>query len=86
MIPIRDTIPARRTAWAVRLLVLANVAAFVLEWRQGPGLDRFLYRFGVVPSQWALDSDWAAWPQFAWTLLTAQFLHGGLPHLGFNML
>ena len=75
MIPLRDTIPAQRTAWVVRLLVLANVAVFLVEYRQGPGLEAFLSRFGVVPASWKLD-----------TLLTSQFLHGGLTHLGFNML
>jgi len=88
MIPIRDTVPARRTAWVVRLLVAANVAAFIAELLQGPALDGFLYRFGVVPAHWTLDSagSLAAWPRFAWTLLTSQFLHGGVLHLGFNML
>ena len=84
MIPIRDTIPSRRTAWIVRLLIAANVAAFVLEWRQGQAAEALLYRFGVVPSAWTGD-PWA-WPAQLLTLLTSQFLHGGLLHLASNML
>ena len=87
MIPIRDTIPARRTAWVVRLLIAANIAVFVLEWRQGPSVEAFLYRFGVVPMAWTLNApDLWSWPAQLLTLLTSQFLHGGLLHLASNML
>ena len=88
MIPIRDTIPARRTAWVVRLFVLANIVLFVAELWQGPALAAFLDRFGIVPTSWVLTnvSDLLRWPQLILTLLTSQFLHGGFLHLGFNML
>ena len=88
MIPIRDTIVARRTAWVVRGLLILNVAAFVAELRQGPALQAFLHRFGVVPAQWLLaqPSDFLHWPALVTTLVTSQFLHGGLLHLASNML
>ncbi len=88
MIPIRDTIPARHTAWIVRGLVTLNVAAFLLELSRGSALETFLYRFGIVPAYWDLTSprDLLAWPRLALTFLTSQFLHGGLLHLGANML
>ena len=88
MIPIRDTIQAQRTAWMVRLLCGVNVGLFVLELLQGARLDAFLYRFGVVPAYWTLTSP-ADLLQGSWllaTLVTSQFLHGGVLHLGSNLL
>jgi membrane associated rhomboid family serine protease len=74
-------------AWVTRALLLLNLAAFVLEWRQGEALEAFLYRFGVIPSHWlggaGLPMDWL---QSLLTLFTSQFLHGGVFHLASNML
>ena len=88
MIPIRDTIPSRRVAWVVRGLLAGNLAAFVLELGQGRGLEPFLYRFGVVPSHWLVSSgsDFLDWPRLFLTLITSQFLHGGVMHLASNIL
>ena len=88
MIPIRDTIPSRRVAWVTRLLLIANIAAFAFELRQGTSLEAFIYRFGVVPSHWLISSgsDFLDWPRLFLNLLTFQFLHGGFLHLASNML
>ena len=88
MIPIRDTIPSRRTAWVTRALLVANIAAFAWELRQGSALQTMLYRFGVVPLHWHVSSvsDFLDWPQLFLALVTSQFLHGGFLHLGSNML
>ena len=88
MIPLRDTIPARSTAWVMRAILLLNIMAFLIELHQGPALEALIYRFGVVPSHWLLSSasDLLDWPRLFLTLLTSQFLHGGVLHLFFNML
>lgn len=88
MIPLRDTIPSRRVAWVMRVLVVANVAVFLLELRQGAALESFIYRFGVVPSHWMVNAaaDFLNWPHLCLALLTSQFLHGSLLHLGSNLL
>ena len=88
MIPIRDNIPSRRTAWVLRLLFLANIVVFALELRQGPAIEGFLYQYGVVPSHWLVSdaADLAQWPRLFVTLLSSQFLHGGFLHLGSNLL
>lgn len=88
MIPLRDTIPAQRVAWITRLLLVANLAAFFVELSQGPALSPFIYRFGVVPAHWFVStaSDFLDWPWLFLTLLTSQFLHGGVLHLASNML
>lgn len=41
--------------------------------------DRFICTFGVIPREILQGQD-------LWTLITAMFLHGGLLHLGSNML
>ena len=88
MIPLRDTIPSSRVAWVTRVLLALNVAVFIFEFVQGAQVEPFLYRFGVVPAHWSVSaaSDLLDWPQLFLTLLTSQFLHGGLLHLGANML
>ena len=88
MIPLRDTIPSRRVAWVTRGLLVANVAAFAVELRQGVRLESVIHRFGVVPSAWVVSSpsDFFDWPRLFLTLLTSQFLHGGFLHLAANML
>ncbi|OGX29206.1 MAG: hypothetical protein A3B78_02355 [Omnitrophica WOR_2 bacterium RIFCSPHIGHO2_02_FULL_67_20] len=88
MFPLRDTIPSRRVAWVTRGLLVANVAAFALELRQGARLESVVHRFGVVPNSWMVSSasDFFDWPRLFLTLLTSQFLHGGFLHLAANML
>ena len=88
MIPLRDTIPSRRTPWVTRLLLVLNIAAFLLELRQGHALQGFIYRFGVVPAHWMVESpsDLLDWPPLFLALVTSQFLHGGVVHLASNML
>jgi membrane associated rhomboid family serine protease len=55
-------------------LILANIAVFFLEATLG---DSFVAAFAL----------WPIGPQFLpWQMVTYAFLHGGLPHLLFNML
>jgi membrane associated rhomboid family serine protease len=88
MIPLRDNIPSHRVAWVARTLLVLNIAVFAFEIHQGPALEAFIYRFGVVPVHWALSaaSDLLDWPRLFLTLVTSQFLHGGVLHLASNML
>jgi len=63
------------TPWVIRLLFL-NVAAFFLQRLAGEGFER-LFVFYAAPISLVFRP---------WTLVTYQFLHGGLGHLFFNML
>ena len=88
MIPLRDTLPSRHIPWVTRMLLLANIVMFGVELRQSPQLEAFLYRYGVVPSDFLVQapSDFLNWPHLFLTLFTSQFLHAGLLHLVTNML
>lgn len=84
MLPLRDNV--RSATWPVvtPLLIAANLLVFVLIELQLPEelLNLLLWGFGVVPARLLappLGTD-------AYTLLSAQFLHGGWLHLGSNML
>jgi membrane associated rhomboid family serine protease len=84
VIPLRDTIPNRTIPFVTRLLVIANVAVFVLELLAG---DAFVQTFAFVPARFFHPGA------FGWTfgavtvtMFTAMFLHGGLMHLLGNML
>ena len=79
MIPLRDTIRTRTVPFVTRLLVVANVAAFVLEFLQGENLDAFLETFAFIPLRF-FHPELAGWTFSAAvvTIFTAMFLHGGL--------
>lgn len=87
MIPLRDTIRTRTVPFVTRLLVVANVAIFVLELLQGENLDAFLETFAFVPLRF-FHPELVGWTfsDTVLTIFTAMFLHGGFLHLAGNML
>ena len=87
MLPIRDTIVSRRTPAITRIIFAVNILVFIWQLRQGRAMETAVYRLGVVPAHWMVNtlSDFLDWPQLFLTLITSQFLHGSLLHVGFNM-
>jgi membrane associated rhomboid family serine protease len=76
MIPLRDVIPSRTTPWVTFSLIGLNVAVYIWGLTLGgKGYEELLWTFGLVPA----DFSWL-------TLVTSMFLHGGLGHIGSNML
>jgi membrane associated rhomboid family serine protease len=63
---------------AMKALLIANFAVFVLS--RLPGVDtlNFELTFGLIPSQVFAHGK-------LWQLITYSFLHGGLIHIGVNM-
>ncbi|HUQ86534.1 MAG TPA: rhomboid family intramembrane serine protease [Vicinamibacterales bacterium] len=76
MIPLRDVIPSRTTPGVTITLIVLNVAVYLLQLLlTDQGQDAFLIGFGLVPAYFSLLNAF-----------TAMFVHGGLAHLGGNML
>ena len=76
MIPLRDVIPSRTTPGVTITLIVLNVAIYLLQLLlTDQDSDAFLIGFGLVPAYFSLLNAF-----------TAMFVHGGLAHLGGNML
>lgn len=90
MVPIRDNNPTTITPYVTFGLIAANILAFLFEATLPPQeLDGFFHLAAVVPRE--LTASFAGisvnQPVPEWmTLITSQFLHGGILHLGGNML
>lgn len=82
MMPLRDLNPSRRKPVVTVGLILVNVAAFFYELALGPRLQSFLMASAFVPAR---SFGGAGDPQVVHALLS-MFLHGGLAHVGGNML
>ncbi|MEL6645819.1 MAG: rhomboid family intramembrane serine protease [Pseudomonadota bacterium] len=80
MFPIRDHNPSERTPYVTYTLIAINVLVFISYWPlfQDPrALAAFFDTYGLVPRD--------AWGEEL-TFVTSMFLHGGLMHIGGNML
>jgi membrane associated rhomboid family serine protease len=84
MLPLRDTLPTRTKASVNYALIAINVVVFVLELSGtlGPSSPEARALPGsLVPAQLLADPA-----HNVYTLFTHMFLHGGLAHVGGNML
>jgi membrane associated rhomboid family serine protease len=92
MIPIADDNSGSTIAPVINyLLIAANIAVFVLLQGMG-GNDRFTYAFSTVPQEIVSGRDVVTsvlqpTPISVYlTLLISMFMHGGIAHIGGNML
>ncbi|TCP63076.1 membrane associated rhomboid family serine protease [Rhodovulum bhavnagarense] len=82
MFPLRDHNPSNRTPYVTYALIAINVAVFLSYWplfSDPQEVDLFFTRWGLVPA--AITEGYQAGG-----VVTSMFLHGGLLHLGGNML
>ena len=101
MVPIRDNNPTRSTPVVVYALIALNVAIFFYEISLTGDIQQlFINTWALVPAELTCSLPGSASeifpcavpidnmsPQSEWiTLISSQFLHGGLAHLGGNML
>jgi len=89
MIPIRDTTPSKNVPMVNNLLIAVNVVVFVIQFMQGPAINRFIFTYGLVPARYMVEG-YAEYYQisffqqvFSW--LSFMFLHGGFLHILGNM-
>jgi membrane associated rhomboid family serine protease len=100
MIPLKDDVPSHSVPVITVGLIGLNVLAFLYQISlgldtRGPGAgaaEAFVYEFGVIPCrltgscQAALGRVAGDFPHPWVTIVTSMFLHGGLFHIGGNML
>lgn len=82
MFPIRDHNPSQNTPYVTYVLMAANIIVFLSYWplfSDDVALSGFFATWALIPAQ-VTDG------QGLHTLITSMFLHGGLLHLGGNML
>jgi len=89
VIPIGDENPAHRPPVVTVALIAVCALAFVAQLTVLGGLERSVWRFGLVPA--VLSGEARLTPALAaapapLTLLTSMFLHGGILHLAGNLL
>ena len=87
MIPIRDRIPSRTFPYVTIGLIVANVLVYLLQLSQGDNLDAFIDQYALVPSRFTGGGTGIPLAPAAWLpILYSMFFHGGLAHIGGNML
>lgn len=90
MFPISDDNPTRITPLVTYALIAVNIAVFIHELTLAqPQLERFFQLYAVVPKELTASFGGIAVDQpvpESLTLVTSQFLHGGLAHIFGNML
>lgn len=88
MIPIKDSNPTERFPLVTVLFIAINVLVFLYQLSLGPGRGpSWTTSFALVPARLFHPGASAAGAMPAeLTVVTSMFLHGGLLHLGGNML
>lgn len=90
MIPLKDENPIQVTPYVTYILIAINLVAFVYELTlNSTQLDLFFHLFAIVPRELTASFNGIPVNQDIpeiLTLITSQFLHAGLAHIGFNML
>lgn len=90
MVPLHDNNPTRITPYITYGLIGINIFIYLYEASLPPEqLEAFLQAYAVIPKQLTASfqgSDSAQLLPEVMTLFTSQFLHGGLLHVGGNML
>jgi len=85
-IPLTDHL-RRRTFWIATLaIILANVWAFLFELSLGPGINRLVFYFGIIPARYTAPHLPLTMEGLLVPILVSMFLHGGWLHLLGNML
>ena len=88
MIPLRDNIPSCRTPIVTVGLIAANILVYVNQLMLPPQeAVQFVYLYGLIPLEISGGDLLVPHPVPLYTtVFTSMFVHGGLFHLGSNML
>jgi membrane associated rhomboid family serine protease len=88
VLPLKDNVPTRAFPVVTVGLIVVNVLVYVWE-NSGKGLNNHVFRWGYYPC--AIDGPCtnfyaAHHHEVVATILTSMFMHGGIVHIGGNML
>ena len=88
MFPISDDNPEPGVPFVTWGLIAACVAVFFFQYSLPPGeAELAVYHYGLIPGVLFSSTEMSDAPVPAWaTVLSSMFMHGGLAHLGGNML
>lgn len=81
MIPYKDDNPAERFPFITIALIVINVLVFFVEILHPSGQKKIIFEYGAIPYEMLSFSAGAVQSTFS-----SMFLHGGLFHIGGNML
>ena len=82
MIPLRDENPTHITPVVTYLLILLNILVFIFQTLLGSSSEAFIYQFALIPANVTNLVSLGA----VFNIFTSMFMHGGLAHIGGNML
>jgi len=87
MIPLRDTTPTRNYPVVNSAIIGINVVVFLIQLLQGPGINRFIYIYGLVPARYSIPqvAEYFTMSQQIFSLVSFMFLHGSFWHILGNM-
>ena len=87
MIPLRDTTPTRNYPIVNTAIIGINVVVFIIQFLQGPEINKFIYIYGLVPARYSLPqiAEYFTPGQQIFSLVSFMFLHGGFWHILGNM-
>jgi len=89
MIPLKDNVPTRTFPIITITIVLVNILVFLWSLMLADGLgQRVVHTYALIPKELlvAATVSPALLPYNILTIFTSMFLHGGILHLGGNML
>ena len=85
MIPYKDDNPTRTFPFVTVVIVAVNIFVFVLQIMSAKDSQEIVYAYGAIPRDIITLTSGQPIPPVL-TIFTAMFMHGGLLHLGGNML
>jgi len=83
LLPLRDDNPRRSVPVVTYLLIGLNLFAFFWQMSLGPALEPTLFARAFIPARFWIPGNWVF---DLYTIVLSMFLHGGLLHIGSNML
>lgn len=85
MIPFKDDNPTSTVPFVTGLLIVINIAVFILQLFSEQSGQEIVFAYGAVPENIMHFHSTQPIPALM-TLFTSMFMHGGVLHLGGNML